>query len=85
MAKTKIEKVEIESLVATLIYVYNMGADFVDIIITKKEGDDGDKVTICIRDEYARNESQSSANPLPENIFPIINEKDIDNFFDDIS
>lgn len=85
MAKTKIEKVEIESLIATLVYVYNMGADFVDVIITKKEGDASDKITICIRDEYARNESQSNIDPLPEKSTHLINQKDIDNFFDEIS
>lgn len=85
MAKTKIEKVEIESLISTLVYVYNMGADFVDIIISKKEDDEADKITVCIRDEYSRDEHQPNSDPLPDNDISIINEKDIDNFFDEIS
>lgn len=85
MAKTKIEKIEIESLISALVAAYNMGSDFVDIITSNKEGIDSDKITICIRDEYIRDVNHPDIDPLPEKSLPVINEKDIDNFFDEIS
>lgn len=85
MAKTKIEKIKIEELISTLVYIYNMGADFIDVIIVKKEGDGSDKINLAIRDEYMQHESPLDNDPLPDNDISIINETDIDNFFNDIS
>lgn len=80
--KAKIEKVNIEKLIESLVYVYNMGSDFVDIIIKSGEHGNQDKITVVVRDEYLID--RNDAPPSNESV-RIVNEKDIDNFFDEIS
>lgn len=69
MENNKIEKVNIKKLIETLMYLYNTGADYVDIVGVQDE-QEGDSACLSIRQEYLCSEDEreiiSIINPLHE-------------------
>jgi hypothetical protein len=55
----KITKVYLKEFIETLIFAYNKGADFADIIMG--EGEEDNTITIAVEEEYMNNGDEESS------------------------